>query len=599
MKVNTVKLLQAGGYVTYQPLPMAPQPQPQQQAPQEQQADEGYLDKGILDKMLGKGITTDVMQYSQQLQQAYQQYQTMSDLQRNSYKGRQIRQMLKGDLGSLNALIRAKDTFDDSIKNAKSNDSLDEYAVTSNGMVVRNNETGKIDSVSFSEYAKDNGGEGKKYTALTNAQLAEQREYNKDLINNSAVFNVLNFGKGMSKIQEEVYKIVGSIGRTSNTVANGSFTTGDAQDVKELMQAARAGAFKIKSGESDETNQPQIEAAKHALWTNLSENSKAVLRARAASMTNSPGDIDKLAYNMMASLLDPHTTTETRKTYDETLTKAGKLAGGSDKMAKVGPYGMAFSGGSDNISLTQIGPQGARINGVASAIPADAYRGKDNTLVPLANAGKLASISYISKAFTANGDKVDPNLTVVTGDAYHTQLPYTRGENGEYKIDEEGAKKYAEYEQALKAHNIPKDSAQAAQVAQDMGVQNLQIGHFVVAEASSYADHFFNDRDKNYYEEVGGVDKDALKTIVDPDGKITHHYGFFNNDAHKHLIFIPAKSMDKWNSLDGNDAKVPESVYEIGRGYNTGPGGMDINKGTTLNSETSARQMGLTKDSFQ
>lgn len=596
MKVNVTKL-QAGGYIAYQPTPMVPQQQPQPDAQQnpDPQEDSGYLDKNVMEKMLGKGITTDVMQYSGELQQAYQQYQMMNDFQRNSYKGRQIRNMLKGDLGQLNALMRSKDMFDDSMKNAKSNDALDEMAVTNNGMVVRNNETGKIDTVSFGQYAQDNAQKDRKYTALTNAQLAEQREYNKDLIGNSGVFSVLNFGKGMSKVQEEVLKIVPTIGRTSSTVANGAFDTNQTENVKDLVAAARAGAFKIKNGESQESNTQQIQVAKQALWHNLSENSKAVLRARAATMTTNPGEVDKYAQTMMAELLDPHTTVSTSKTYDETMMRGSK-GGAAGKTADLGPYGLAVSGGTNTISLSQIGPQGVRIDGTANALPADGFIGKDGSRVPLRNAERLNNISYISKAFVANGDKVDPDSTVITGDAYTAELPYTKDENGNYKIDEAGSKQYALYKQELKEHNIADGTPQAMQIMHELGVQRLKIGRFVVAEATSIdRKDFFSARDKNYYDEVSGREKDMVRDIVDPTHDTKHLWG--SNDAHKHLVFIPSKDLASYNNLDKNYAKVPEDVYDLQKGYNTGRGGNNTLQGYDL-APQSAQQLGFTSDSL-
>ena len=208
MKINIQKL-QAGGYVTYQPVSTAaitPQQAPQAQSNSVGQSEtdtpETYLDPAIMRRMLGKGITTDTMQYSQELQSAYQQYQYMNDFQKNSYQGRQIRMMLKGDLGQLNALVRSKQDFDNSIEVAKSNNALDELAATNSGMIVRDNDSGKITQVGFAEYAKNKN----KYNALTNAQLAEQREYNQSLSGNSGVFSVLSGAVGMPKIQEEVYK---------------------------------------------------------------------------------------------------------------------------------------------------------------------------------------------------------------------------------------------------------------------------------------------------------------------------------------------------------------------------------------------------------
>jgi hypothetical protein len=572
MEVN-IKKLQAGGYIAYQPVPTGPQQQTQQapQQPQQGQGEdiESYMDPGIMKRMLGKGITTDVMQYSSQLQSAYQQYQYMSDFQKNSYQGRQIRMMLKGDFGQLNALVRSKTDFDNSVQDAKANDALGELATTNNGMVVRDNDSGKVTQVGFAEYAQNKN----KYSALTNAQLAEQREYNNALVGNSNVFGILSGAKGMSKVQEEVYKIVGSIGRSSTTVANGTFQSNEAENMNQLAEAAKTGAFKIKTGHSEESNAPQIQAAKQTLWMNLSSGAKATLRARAATMTAKPEEIDGIAYKLMASLLDPHTETKNTTTFDETLTKGGKAAA-KEQTAPWGLYGQAASGDNNTIPLTQIAPNGVKIDGFASAIPTEAYTAKDGSKIRLADASKLGNLGYVSQAFTANGDKVNPNLTSITGDAYTTELPFTDDGNGDYKIDYEGAKKFAQFQDAkqqlgLKYSN-PDDLQKIQELKEKFGVHNMATKKFIVANASSIDNSYFSSRDEDFYKKLDGADKENAQNIINPTGAGTTMFKVLHNDVHQHLIFIPMKSIKNWNSMDGNDALIPKESYYVRNGYGQG-----------------------------
>ena len=605
MKVNIQKL-QAGGYLNYQPVSTAPtpqQPQQAQQASQQGQGDdiESYMDPAIMRRMLGKGITTDVMQYSQQMQSAFQQYQYMNDFQRNSYQGRQIRMMLKGDIGQLNALVRSKQDFDNAVSDAKSKDALGELAATNSGMVVRDNDSGKITEVGFAEYAKNKN----KYNALTVGQLAEQREYNQSLVGNSGVFSVISSAVGMPKVQEEVYKAIEKIGHSTVSSANGSFQSDQIDNISQLAEAAKSGAFKIKSGESHETNAPQIKMAQQALWMNLSPGAKATLRARAATMTTKPEEIDGVAYNMMSALLNPHLETKDTQTFDESMTKSGKASSGglSGKMSDWGPHGQAFSMANDVVPLSQISPNGVRIDGFAAAIPNEDYTGKDNERVPLANT-KLAGLGYISQAFTANGDKVDPNLTSVTGDAYVTELPFTDDGNGNYKIDTEGAKKFAQYIAAKRNSGVnynqdgspatQEDAQKDAQLREQTGVSNMATKKFIVANVSSFDNSYFTSRDKDYYHNIEGSDKEALQKILDPDGSLTKHFHFFQNDAHQHVIYIPAKGLKTWNAADKNYAKVPQEAYEITQGYGRGNDGSSY-RGTPYIQPT-ATQMNMTSD---
>lgn len=582
MKLNITKL-QAGGYLPYQPLPMIPQGQAPAEEVEEEDTKEDkkdsnpYLDKTLVNKLLGQGITTDVIAYSEELESAYQQYSNMNEYQRNSYRGKQLRSILKGDLGQLNALMRGKKTLDESITNAKSNGALEEYAVTSSGMVVKNIADGKISTVSFADYAADNTGD-KKYRALTNAQLAEEREYNKQLIGNSTVYSILNYGKGVEKVKEEVLKIAGIIGKTSNSVTNGAYSREDAENIKQLQAQAKQGSFKIKSGQSVETNAPQIEKAKMTMWLNLSDNSKNVLRARAAAMTNSPGQIEQIASNMAASLLDPNISTDNSIVYDESL-KAGAKGSGSggddDKLLNVGLAERAFREAGDRIPLTQINDQGVKIEGSGYALPPSAYTGKDNERTPLQNAGGLNRISYLSKAFTMDGSAIDPTKTVITGEAYVAKLPVFTDENGNMVIDQDGAKKWALYEDALSkvpAAARDKDGRvselKKSELRMKFNITNMNLKRVVVAEAQSFdTKKLWSNRDPKYFTRITGDEVDQLAKMVDPKNADTPGWGFIDNDAHKHLIFIPAKELPNFRDLDGNTGRAPESDYNYKTGF--------------------------------
>lgn len=593
MKVNEITKYQAGGYIAYQPLPIIPQGQPaaapQQMEGTDKKEDAPYLDKSTLNKMIGDGITTDVMAYSEQMNAAAEQYARMNDFQKNSYKGKQLRSMLKGDLGQLNALVRGKKTLDESINNAKSNNALEELAVTSDGMVVRDESTGKITTVSFAQFAADNNKKDKKFSALTNAQLAEEREFNKQLIGNSGVYSILNYGKGIDKVKEEVLKTVQNLGSSSRSVSNGSFEPSDREDVQQLIAAAKNGSFKTKSGQSESTNSPQIQKAKMAMWMNLSSNAKSVLRARAAQEVTSPGEIEKYAMTMAASLLDPMEDVSTSKMYDESLRAgaAGKGAnGGNEPMTEFGAVQAAFNGRSNAVPLSQIGDAGVKIEGRAYALPPSVYTDSQNKRVSLQNAGGLNQIATLSQAFVGNGDKVRPQDTIITGDAYYTELPVKRGENGQMAIDEEGSKRWAAYQDELSRIPASQQTAlKKSELKQKHGAQNLQTQKFVVAEAVSYDDSYsmWSNRDSKFYQDVDKSTRKYVEEALDPEQKTQGRSGFLGIDKamHKHLVYIPAKDELSAREADGLHANISKGAVDI-RTFNTGNNGANIAQGRTL-----------------
>jgi hypothetical protein len=588
--MDFIKKYQEGGYVTYRPIPITPQQVQSPAVPPEtpEAKDEG-LDKEVLKKMVGEGITTDVMAYSQQVNSAYQQYAMMDDNMKNSFRGRQLRLVMKGDLGQLNALARGKKYLDQALENADKNGALDEAAVTADGVVVKDASTGRISTMSFGQYAKAKGDPDNKFQTLTNAQLAEEREMNPQLLGNSTVFSIIKYATGMEKIKEEVYKVLPTLGSISVTKSSGAFggsiggDQGEGDSASALEQAAASGAFKIKDGTTYATNVPAIEKAKHDLWNSLSPGAKATLRMKAATLVDDPGQIDQAAASLAANLLDPKQTTISKEIHDETYKKMGKGAGG-DKEDPVGPNEAAFNFRLHNTSVAITGPHGAKINSMGSVLPVDNYQAADGKRTTLQDATSIAKIADVHNAFTVNGDKVDPKRTMINGRMYFTYLPLTVGEDGTQKVDEAGAAKWAQVQ-----HDHPGESP--AELARTYGVQ-LNVKPVVVGEAVSFSDskfHWFDGRDNNYYTPADDQTEKYAREIIDPKHKDVA--GMIDHTAHTHLIIMNAGSESEFRDSDNNKVYAPKSAFDI-RTYNTGPNGANIEQGQPIYQPQTAANLG-------
>lgn len=574
-----VKKYQEGGYVSYRPIPMPPQPVPEQSAQQEvpDKNDEG-LDKEVIKKMIGEGITTDVMQYAQGINSAYQRYSMLDENSKNSFYGRQLRMMMKGDLGQLNALARSKKYLDDALTSAEKNGALDEAAVTGDSVIVKDMQSGKVSKMSFGQYAK-NKSRGD-YHLLTNAELAQEREYNPQLLGDSGVFSVIKYATGMDKIKEEIYKILPTIGSTTIAKSTGAFggVPGDAVDNGEILeQAAAAGAFRIKDGIVQTTNSQQIEKAKQTMWANLSPGAKATLRVRAAGMTDNPNQIDSVAASLAASLLDPHESSINKEVHDETY-KRMMASGGANGLTEMGPNEFAYNGMSNKVPIGLTGPAGAKIEASGNLLSPTLFMAKDGKRTALQDATDIAKIADINNAFTVNGDKVNPHNTMITGNMYITWLPVTQGTDGNMKVDEEGAAAMAK----LQKQN-PHLSAQ--QIAQQFGA-HLNLQRVVVGEATSFSDSrlgWFDKRDPNYYTPVSSdIEKDAMD-VIDPKGKRLSHFFGGDNTAHSHLIIMPARDENAFRNSDNHEALAPKGVFNIdphnANSFNSGAGGANVAQG--------------------
>jgi len=579
MKINIEKIAmhQAGGYLTYRPLTAPPDqlaPQEQESAPAGRKAvkDDGIDDKAM-EKLLGNGITNDVMQFSDEITGAQTQYENLTDSEKEGPRGKQLRSILRGNVGQLNALLRSKKLFDDSIAKASAAGGLEEFAVTPQGFVVKQ-EDGSIGQVAFSQFAKDKS-EGKvKYKPLTNAELVNEREFNKTLTGNKSIFAILDYAKGMPEIQKEVLSIASGIGKTSQSSSNGAYDEGTVEAMREAKLAAGQGVFKVKESTSESTNAPQIQRAKEVMWSTLSDNSKNVLRARAAFLEKDPSKIEQRAALLAMDLLDPRLEQSKSSTSDMAYTKGAKSGsggkGGSEATANIGARESAVNGKTQQEHVELLSEYGVDIASRMYTLPYEdiTRKDKDGVIRPTTiNGSELGKYGYVNKATDLNGDKIDPTGTIFTGDAYYTRLPVKRTANGGLILDEEGAKKLAEAERQYRALPAAQQkTVMMDKIKQKLGVGRLDIQEVILAEAASFDNQYRwgglgGQKDKKYYKEADDATKKLLGDVVDPDSKGARNW--LDYKAYKHMVIIPSKGEAAARFADGNSFVIPKDGINL------------------------------------
>ncbi len=465
---------------------------------------------------------------------------------------------------------------------------MNEGAITQdNQAVVKQLSTGKVTTMSLSQLVKEQGKQDSDFKVLTNGELAEEREFNPQLINNSTVFSVIGYAKGMDKVKDEVYKIIDKLGHTSTTTATGGYGTSENDEGLSTLEAAAAsGAFKIKDGSSVTSNSAQIQYAQAKLWQALSPAARATLRMRATSMVSDPGQIDSTAMNLAADLLSPHNTTVSKEIHDETYKKMGAgAAGAGNKPVEFGPHEAAYNFRTNITPIALQGPAGAKIEALGSELPNTVYQqgaeGKRSSLYDNTNLGKIAKVGT---AFTADGKTINPKTAAITGSSYIAWLPVAKDpQTGNMRIDEDGAVKWAELQ---KEHPTT-----SPEILAGMYGASLNLRKLVVAEVTSFSDDhhaWFDDRNPTYYKRVDSDTENMVRNIVDPKGDITKHFTG-NNLAHSHLVFMDTKDENSYRNADNHEATLPASVFSMNpynadgtpnpNAYNTGAGGANIGQG--------------------
>jgi len=578
MKINTEKIsiYQAGGYLTYRPLTAPPEQaltpeQPSTSRVGKAASDEDDGDK-TLQKLLGNGITNDVIQYSDQITAAESQYQSLTDSEKEGPRGKHLRGIIRGNFGEINALLRTKNDFDRSVAKATANGALEEFAVTPQGFVVKKAD-GSIGQVSFAQLTKDKAAGELGYKPLTNSELAREREYNKQLTGNTSVISILDYGKGISEVQKEVLSIASGIGKTSTSNSTGAYDPETVEAMKEAQLKAGQGVFKVKESTSTSTNAPQIQRAKQVMWSTLGENSKNVLRARAAFLEKDPALVEQRAALLAMDLLDPRLEQSSSSTTDMAFTKGASGKGGSggkDGQADLGATEAAVQGKTQVEHLSLLSDYGVNIDSRMYVLPKDdiTKKDKDGVITPTSLASsELSKYGFISKATALNGDKIDPNQTIFTDEAYYTRIPVKRLSNGGLAIDEEGAKKFAAAEEEIaRLPESQRSEMNKQTIRQKYGAQNLDVQEVILAEAASYDNKYTfgglrGKRDAKYYKDADDQTEKLLGQVIDPDSKGPRNW--IDYKAYKHLVIIPSKGEAAARFKDKNSLLVPKSGYDV------------------------------------
>jgi len=607
MKINESRInkYQAGGFMSYQPIPVVPEAasQPMEQtAPADagQAAADGLLDPDIFKKMIGEGISNDVVAFQDTLTNAQAQYANMSEFERNGAKGKKLRGMMKGDLASLNMLFRNKKQFDDLITNVKSNAAAGELAVTTRGMIVKDMKTGRVGEVSHEDYAKDiKAGEARKYQALTNAELINEREYNKNLVGDEKSFEALNTAIGMTKIKDEVFQILSHVQASSSKVTGNKYLDATneklAKGYEKIVGMAQEGVYDITQMQSSEGNSEALKLAAKTMWTNLSENSRSVLKARAVARGADPAKIEEEALSFAISLLAPSEYHKTEQStmigYDKEATEArtGKVTGA--KEAEVG-YWQGINNSMGAMLPVTIN-EGSSYQFKALGSQAGGFMKDSNTPYGTTTVGNITQLSAVgdTNSVSFGGEILDKSvldsLVYTNSKVINVDLPFVT-EGGKVKPDLEMAKRLGEVDTKVKALGSAATAAARESIYRSNGIPTDGRGNYTIQKKAFMTfealgnDRTIKNADPRFVTNTSNSkDADAIKQLYENtyvyDGKPTTKANkidrpdwnpdTFNLTAWgapnvlKSTVYIPI-SNDKEGArhVDGQGIEVPKSM---------------------------------------
>lgn len=318
MRVNIQKLQMGGGLLSYKPSPVLPSREVPPEVPEEEFNDDYF------EKMMGKAITSDILQYSEKVRNNYRRYAEMPDFIKDSAQGRLYRSNIYNK-EELIAMARNKEDFD-ALKTDKKA-AMSNVAIKEDQVVLMDNETKDIRLVSITDYAKLFNSNPAKYKALTNREVVDLRENNREYANNDILTSIISNAVSLEDTTKQIREALSTIGSFSKGTTSTTVEQKMEGEGAEGLLSQGMRYIKNSEGELIQSNAENIKRATMATWSMLNPNMKTLLKVQAVHAGARPEVLESAAIGYAFGLLSPKETALEKRSQGEGLT------GGTGKKA--------------------------------------------------------------------------------------------------------------------------------------------------------------------------------------------------------------------------------------------------------------------------
>lgn len=261
------------------------------------------LDKELISLMKDQSLLpSDIQQIYNRLIRFQKQTQSLSGLEGTDAYRSAMPGMLQ-ILGMVNVAKANKAQSDEIVQRmAQENAAADVALDTYGKMYVISKEDGTMKKINPTEFSHE------KYETLSNSQLLSMRQ--RQFGFQDGIMDDLRNMVGMSSVQEEIAKIISKIG-TAETSAYITKNPKANEVLQMLITEGPEGIYKLSQKDRSEG----LTAAWNAIYTQLPQNMRNLLRANAAIFNTDP----KL---MIQDIVLRNTSTKTDISYDASASKA-------------------------------------------------------------------------------------------------------------------------------------------------------------------------------------------------------------------------------------------------------------------------------------
>lgn len=316
------------------------------------------LDKELISLMKDQNLLpSDIQQIYNRLIRFQKQTQSLSGLEGTDAYRSAMPGMLQ-ILGMVNEAKYNKAQSDEIVQRMAQQNAGADAALDAYGRMYVYDKDGEMKKIDISEFDHE------KYVPISNSQLLSMRQRQFGFQDN--IMNDLENMVGMSSVQDEIAKIISKIGsaETSAYIKNPSAN----KVLQALMAEGPEGVYKLSQKDRSEGLQP----AWNAIYTQLPQNMRNLLRANAAIFNTDP-------ILMIQDIVLRNTSTKTDISYDVSASKAAGYDTDPNKTTKEASEQLTQNNFLQMVgnlrgskTLVSIAPRAAKINERA-AITAPAY----------------------------------------------------------------------------------------------------------------------------------------------------------------------------------------------------------------------------------
>lgn len=329
----------------------------------------------------------------------------------------------------LQILKQNKKKYDDAMQTAKENGSLNEIALSSDGRsYIAQTKDGKLVTVKPQQYKNNKS----KYALLTNAQLAQLRAYQPELVNNQSIFNIIQNSVGFDSFQKALNLANITLGTRGQNTAGSVVLENDISKAQKGMAALQllnqnekiqllssmydSGSGKYRYSKRTQSNLEDIAAYMNYLVAALPNNMK--LWATTKTKQTNP---NLAAYELIKTYLSGKISTQ--DDFNVYYSSSSKGSGGGDGSSasdkkddqKIGFWGQVQRGMGGTPTIVQI--QKGTTNMSVSGIQYGMSEGMEMSYQSLKQYLQDSKLPYIKSAKITFGDQVlaDYNDIAING----------------------------------------------------------------------------------------------------------------------------------------------------------------------------------------